>query len=1584
MGGTHSSITTTIYKRSTSMFEPRPDVAGLLSGPATLLTSAGRALRTPWLVAALLLLCLAVASTEPFAGPLLAQETDDCDYVWCATATVKTATGSAGEVGYKPGADHPGSTLEPAGFTYGEVSYTVGGIVSDHTDASVTLLLSPLPDADTVRPLTLSVGGKVLVFAEGTRSEPDGAYTWTDSAKFGAADTPFVDGASIGLTISEDALPGAPNLYLAHGGGGDRVTLIWNPPAHSGARSITGYRVEVSEDSGSTWETVAEDLSPITFVHNGLLADTTYRYRVSAINSIGVGEHSATVSASTGAGRPPREPTDLSAVPEGGSVTLSWEPPIRTGGAEISGYRIETSTDGETWTELVDSVTGTTYTHTGLTGVTTYSYRVAARNSFGLRFWSATATAATGVLAPGAPQSLAAAAAGTAITLSWSSPASDGGATISGYRIETSTDGDTWTELENSVSGTTHTHSGLTDGLRYSYRVAARNSEGLGPWSETVTAVTRVLAPGVPLSLAAAAAGTAINLSWDAPASDGGGEVTSYRIETSPDGDDWSELVSSVAGTTYADTGLTVGTTHYYRVAARNSAGLGTASAAVSETARVVAPGAPLNLAAAAAGTAINLSWDAPASDGGADVTSYRIETSTDGDDWTELISTVAGTTYADTGLTIGTTHYYRVAARNSAGLGTASAAVSQTARVVAPGAPLNLAAVSHGTTINLSWDAPASDGGAEVTSYRIDTSVDGDDWSELVSSVTGTTYADTGLTIGTTYYYQVTARNSAGLGAASAAVSQTAQVVAPGAPLQLAAAAHGTTMNLSWDVPEDDGGADVTSYLIETSTDGDGWTELVSSVAGTTYADTGLTVGTTHYYRVAARNSAGLGTPSEAVSQTAQVVAPGAPEGLAAAAHGITINLSWDQPASDGGGEISGYRIESSPDEDTWTNLATSVTGTTYAHTGLELATTYHYRVSASNSTEEGPASETATATTATALYAPGAPQNPAASAHGTTMNLSWDAPASDGGAEVSGYRIETGTDGDAWTELVSSVTGTTYADTGLTIGTTYYYQVTARNSVGLGATSDAVSATVIANLPGAPHSLSAASGGRTSINLSWDAPDSDGGSSITGYGIETSADASDWSSLTGDTGSTDTSYVHDGLAASTTVHYRVSAISAAGDGPASATASATTDPLTVPGAPHITSADAELDGLYILVPLTIPEDNGGTKVTGYRIEGSEGTGELSWVVIADNYRGFVYPHEGISPGATWHHRISAINSVGVGAPSNVVTVTMPSIAPGPPQNLTATAGAASVDLSWEAPASDGGADVTGYSVEASTDQASWDELESSTTELSHSHTGFAGKTTYYYRVSAINSVGTGSPSDTASATSPAVAPGPPRNLSVTTEGTRFDLSWEAPASDGGADVTGYRIEISTDEEPWRADEDTPTGLSHSLTGLVVEVTYYFRVSAINSAGTGSPSAVESGVSSCDVWCATVTVMNLAGSTNFVGYGPAILYPDSTLEPDEFTYGDVDYTVDAFFNKRDAGTVFVALTPALTESAKSALVLHIGTSRLPFGSAISAGAISQWVPSTINLSNFGFADGATLSIEITASEEEEEGGEEE
>ena len=383
------------------MSESKHGAAGLLERSAAILSAAGgviggaparfeprggallRLWRTPPVVAGLLVLLLAAGVMGSFTPGVQAQETEECDHVWCGSATVKAGTGSANDVGYKPGTGYPGSTLDATTFTHKEVSYTIGGIVNDLDAGEVTLLLSPLPDADTVLPLTFRVGDTVLPFAEGTRSEADGAYSWTDSTEFGAEDSSFVDNASIEFTIAKDALPGAAVIYLAFGSNGDRITVVWTGPSHRGARSIEGYKVEVSGDSGDTWNVIAENEPSTSFAHGGLLADTTYEYRVSAVNSIGAGEPSATFTGSTGAGNPPKIPTSLSAVVENSAITLSWVPPNRNGGAPITGYRIDVSTDYEgTWTEVASSVSGTTYIPTGLTDGIQYTYRVAAINSF--------------------------------------------------------------------------------------------------------------------------------------------------------------------------------------------------------------------------------------------------------------------------------------------------------------------------------------------------------------------------------------------------------------------------------------------------------------------------------------------------------------------------------------------------------------------------------------------------------------------------------------------------------------------------------------------------------------------------------------------------------------------------------------------------------------------------------------------------------------------------------------------------------------------------------------------------------------------------------------------------------------------------------------------------------------------------------------------------------------------------------------------------------------------------------------------------------------------------------------------------
>ena len=146
----------------------------------------------------------------------------------------------------------------------------------------------------------------------------------------------------------------------------------------------------------------------------------------------------------------------------------------------------------------------------------------------------------------------------------------------------------------------------------------------------------------------------------------------------------------------------------------------------------------------------------------------------------------------------------------------------------------------------------------------------------------------------------------------------------------------------------------------------------------------------------------------------------------------------------------------------------------------------------------------------------------------------------------------------------------------------------------------------------------------------------------------------------------------------------------------------------------------------------------------------------------------------------------------------------------------------------------------------------ATWQDLVPNTrsTRTTYSHTGLAPATTRHYRVSAINGIGMGRASSIASATTDATVPDAPTGLVATaTAPTQIDLAWVAPAYDGGAPITGYRIEVSETGATW-TDLQPNTGSASptfSHPGLLPGSTRFYRVSAINRAGTGAPSGVAS-----------------------------------------------------------------------------------------------------------------------------------------
>ena len=170
-------------------------------------------------------------------------------------------------------------------------------------------------------------------------------------------------------------------------------------------------------------------------------------------------------------------------------MRLSWLAPLSNGGLPITDYIIQRSANGTSgWVTINDGVrTTTSYTVTGLVNGTKYYFRVLAKNVIGCQATSNVVNAIPRTV-PGAPSGLRATPGVRSVTLAWNAPAT-GGAPITDYVIQRSTNGTTWTTVADGVSTSrTYTVTGLSSGVTYRFRVAARNAAGTGANSAVVTA----------------------------------------------------------------------------------------------------------------------------------------------------------------------------------------------------------------------------------------------------------------------------------------------------------------------------------------------------------------------------------------------------------------------------------------------------------------------------------------------------------------------------------------------------------------------------------------------------------------------------------------------------------------------------------------------------------------------------------------------------------------------------------------------------------------------------------------------------------------------------------------------------------------------------------------------------------------------------------------------------------------------------------------------------------------------------------------------------------------------------------------
>ena len=386
---------------------------------------------------------------------------------------------------------------------------------------------------------------------------------------------------------------------------------------------------------------------------------------------------------------------------------------------------------------------------------------------------------------PTAPGTLNAVGSVGRATLTWGAATDNVG--VVRYNVHRGTSAGFTPAVGNRIAQPTGTgYTDLTSPGSYFYKVTAEDAAGnIGAASNeaeaTVTADTN--APSTPAGLAGSVVGGNVNLSWSASTDDVG--VVRYNVHRATSAGFTPSAGNRIAqptATNYADTGLATGS-YFYKVTAEDAAGNISAASneATATIADATAPSAPGTLAAAVAGSNVNLSWGAATDNVG--VSRYNLHRGTTSGFTPAAGNRIAqptGLSYADNGLAPGS-YFYKLTAEDAAGnigavSNTATAAVLDSSP---PTTPANLAATGGAGQASLTWAAATDNVGVSRYNLHRGTSAGFTPTvGNRIAQPTTTSYTDTGLAAGT-YYYRVTAEDAA-TNTSPASNEATATVTAP------------------------------------------------------------------------------------------------------------------------------------------------------------------------------------------------------------------------------------------------------------------------------------------------------------------------------------------------------------------------------------------------------------------------------------------------------------------------------------------------------------------------------------------------------------------------------------------------------------------------------------------------------------------------------------------------------------------------------------------------------------------------------------------------------------------------------------
>lgn len=824
--------------------------------------------------------------------------------------------------------------------------------------------------------VTVTVGG---ISGNGTiKVNLNGSTNITDAVG-NAAPAAYTSGTT--HTVAIPTAPDAPTIGAATAGDG-QVSVAFTAPADNGGSAITGYTV-TANPGGITAGGNGFTSSPITVT--GLTNGTAYTFTVTATNAVGT----SVASSASGSATPMGNQTITFANP--GAQNFGTSPTLSATASSGLTVGFSSATTG-----VCTITSGGT-----LTFVTAGSCTIDADQA-GNGSWNAATqvsqTFAVNAIVPGTPTIGTATAGDSQASVTFTAPASSGGAAITGYTVTASPGGATGTG-----AGSPITVSGLTNGVAYTFTVTATNSAGTGSASAASNSVT----PAAPQTITFANPGAQTY-------------GTSPTLTATSDSGLMPTFTSSTTGVCTITSGgvltfVTAGTCTINADQAGDSSYLPANQVSRSFTVNPAVPAAPTIGTATAGDTQVSVAFVAPVNTGGTSITGYTVSVSP------PHVAPVNGASspIVVTGLTNGQAYTFTVTADNVAGTSPSSGASnSVTPAAIQTITFNNPGAQNFGTTPTLT---ATSDSGLTPTFTSSTTGVC------TITSAGALTF----VTAGSCTINADQAGNGSYLAATQVSRSFTVNAVVPGAPTIGAATAGDTQATVAFTPPASTGGVAISSYTVTASPGGQTATGSASPLSVS-----GLTNGTSYTFSVTATNSAGTGTAS---ASSAAVVPKGAQTITFANPGGQLMGSSPTLTASASSGLTPVF-------SSTTTSVCTVTSGGVLTPVAVGSCTI--------NADQVGNASYLAAATVsqtfAIAATVPGVPSAVVATAADASASVAFSAPADIGGAAISSYTVTASPGGQTATGSASPLTVS-----GLTNGTSYTFTVTATNSAGTSAAS-------------------------------------------------------------------------------------------------------------------------------------------------------------------------------------------------------------------------------------------------------------------------------------------------------------------------------------------------------------------------------------------------------------------------------------------------------------------------------------------------------------------------------------------------